>query len=399
MLRREYEGIVKQEFSEVALQAAKYKSKEPYQGWKGRKEHKKKTNFKCFHCNRNGHMKKDCWKIRNGGKETMNEQAFSSYESNTCGWILDSGASSHMSFKEDDFRNLKAITTPINILVANGAKLEAIGIGSVHMKISNDRNIRVENVLYVRDLDKRLLSISAMNEKGLKVVFGQATFEIKNGDDHIITVARSGKLFIINGQINEHAFIGKAQKEKGGSEQTWHARHCSEQKLDQLGQSVTGYDLDRKSGRVHEDTDICVGCMEGKASKKPFPLSTYGQVMSARILELVHSDIMGPMKTVSQGNSKYVATFIDDFSRFVKVYFLKSKAEVVDAFMEYKSLMENQCDSRIKCIRSDNGTEYVNRRFGNICRKSGIRHQTTVPYSPQQNGIAERMNRTITERA
>ena len=64
---------------------------------------------------------------------------------------------------------------------------------------------------------------------------------------------------------------------------------------------------------MKEDTDICVGCMEGKASRKPFPLSTYGQVKSARILELVLSDIMGPMKTVSQGNLKYVATFIDDF--------------------------------------------------------------------------------------
>ena len=84
------------------------------------------------------------------------------------------------------------------------------------------------------------------------------------------------------------------------------------------------------------------------------------------------------MKTILQGNSKYVATFIDDIPRFVKVYFLKSKAEVVDAFMEYISLMENQCDRRIKCIRSDNGKEYVNRRFGNICRKIGIRHQTTV---------------------
>ena len=69
------------------------------------------------------------------------------------------------------------------------------------MKLSNDRNIRVENVLYVPDLDKRLLSILAMNEKGLKVVFGQAT------------AARSGKRFIINRQINEHAFIGKEKKE------------------------------------------------------------------------------------------------------------------------------------------------------------------------------------------
>nr|CCA27163.1 AlNc14C468G11819 [Albugo laibachii Nc14] len=93
MHRREHEGMVKKEVSEVALQAAKYNSKEPYEGCKGRKEHKKKTTIKCFHCKRNRHMKKDYWKVRNGGKETMNEQAFSSYESKASGWMLDSGAS------------------------------------------------------------------------------------------------------------------------------------------------------------------------------------------------------------------------------------------------------------------------------------------------------------------
>ena len=83
------------------------------------------------------------------------------------------------------------------------------------MKRSNDRNIRVESVLCVPDLDKRLLSISAMNEKGLKVVFGQATCEIKNGEENLITVARSGKISIIHGQINEHAFYwGRTKIEK-----------------------------------------------------------------------------------------------------------------------------------------------------------------------------------------
>jgi hypothetical protein len=67
-------------------------------------------------------------------------------------------------------------------------------------------------------------------------------------------------------------------------------------------------------------------------------------------------------------------------------------------FIEYKALMENQLNAKIKCIRTDNGKEFVNKRTGSICSKTGIVHQTTVPYTPQQNGLAERMNRTLVER-
>ncbi|CAI5720727.1 unnamed protein product [Peronospora effusa] len=77
-------------------------------------------------------------------------------------------------------------------------------------------------------------------------------------------------------------------------------------------------------------------------------------------------------------------------------YYIENKSEVTDRFIEYK---DNQLSKKIKCIRTDNGTEYVNRRFSGVCRKSGIMHQTTVPYSPQQNGLAERVNRTLTEQA
>ena len=147
------------------------------------------------------------------------------------------------------------------------------------------------------------------------------------------------------------------------------------------------------------DIEICEGCIVGKVTVKAFPKSPYGQVKTKGVLELVHSDAMGPMETKSRGGSRFIVTFIDDFSRFIVAYYIENKSEVTDRFIEYKALMENQLSKKIKCIRTDNGTEYVNRRFSSGCRKSGITHQTTVPYSPQQNGLAERMNRALTERA
>nr|CCA26157.1 putative polyprotein [Albugo laibachii Nc14] len=108
---------------------------------------------------------------------------------------------------------------------------------------------------------------------------------------------------------------------------------------------------------------------------------------------------MGPMKTTSAGGSRYTLTFIDDYSRLVKVYFLRTKSQVFDYFLEYKAMMERQANRRIKRIRTDNDTECLNRRFAEERRRNGIIHQTSAPFSPQQNGLAERMKRTLMERA
>jgi hypothetical protein len=94
-----------------------------------------------------------------------------------------------------------------------------------------------------------------------------------------------------------------------------------------------------------------------------------------------------------------VVTFIDDFSRYVSVYTMKAKSEVLKCFAEYRQLIETQTGATLKCLRTDNGGEYTGKDFQTFCSQHGIVHQTTTPYTPQQNGLAERMNRTIVERA
>jgi hypothetical protein len=106
-----------------------------------------------------------------------------------------------------------------------------------------------------------------------------------------------------------------------------------------------------------------------------------------------------PMETPSIGLSRYVLTFIDDFTKKVFVYFLKNKSDVFDHFVEFKAYIEKQTDEKIKMVRTDNGKEYVNQDFIKFCKKHGIVHELTVPYTPQQNGVAERMNRTLVEKA
>ncbi|KRZ48337.1 Retrovirus-related Pol polyprotein from transposon TNT 1-94 [Trichinella nativa] len=105
------------------------------------------------------------------------------------------------------------------------------------------------------------------------------------------------------------------------------------------------------------------------------------------------------MRQNSIGGSKYFVTFIDDHSRWCETYFLKNRNEVVDAFMDFKSHAENQTGNKIKTLRSDNATEYCSENFQKFLRVNGIRHETSVQYTPQQNGVAERKNRTLLDMA
>lgn len=140
----------------------------------------------------------------------------------------------------------------------------------------------------------------------------------------------------------------------------------------------------------------CEVCAEGKHSRSSFPVNGS---RASELLEVIHSDVCGPMSTVSLGGNKYYVSFIDDYSRMTKVYMIKNKSQVFDCFVKYKNLVENQLNRKIKKIRSDNGGEYCNAKFQRLCDESGIIHQKSCPHTPQQNGLAERYNRTIIERA
>lgn len=114
-------------------------------------------------------------------------------------------------------------------------------------------------------------------------------------------------------------------------------------------------------------------------------------------LDLVHTDLMGPLEA-SIGGSKYLLTIIDDHSRKIYCYPMQRKSDVLSNFKIFTEQAETQLEKRLKAVRSDNGREYVNKTFTRFCEERGIIHETTAPYNPEQNGVAERYNRTIMER-
>lgn len=144
-----------------------------------------------------------------------------------------------------------------------------------------------------------------------------------------------------------------------------------------------------------QEWEVCEGCALGKLTRVKFQSGTTKR--SANLLDVVYSDVAGPMKTPTFGGMKYFATFTDDKSRLCKLYLMRSKDEVYDKFVEFVNWAENQTGRRVKVLRTDGGGEYQSAKLAKFCRKRGIEHDVTPPYTPQLNGVAERMNRTIGE--
>ena len=145
------------------------------------------------------------------------------------------------------------------------------------------------------------------------------------------------------------------------------------------------------------DFDMCKSCILGK--QKMVSFSKTSRTPKAEKLELVHTDLWGPSLVASFGGSRYYITFIDDSSKKVWVYFLKNKSDVSETFKKWKAIVETETSFKVKCLRSDNRGEYIDGGFSEYCAIQGIRMEKTIPGTPQQNGVAERMNRTLNERA
>lgn len=128
-------------------------------------------------------------------------------------------------------------------------------------------------------------------------------------------------------------------------------------------------------------TVICHDCLNGKQTRLPFPAHTVWR--ASKPLELIHSDICGPITPISTGKKQYFISFIDDFSRKAWVYFLTMKSEAFEYFKIFKRLVETETEMQIKCVRTNNGGEYTSTAFMKFCTEHGIKRQLTNAYTPQ----------------
>ena len=146
---------------------------------------------------------------------------------------------------------------------------------------------------------------------------------------------------------------------------------------------------------IEDKEGVCEGCALGKHHRQPFPKGVRWRAKKA--LELVHTDVCGPMSTLSHGKNRYFILFIDDFTRMTWVFFMKQKSEVFTIFKKFKSFVDKQSGNYIKILRSDRSKEYNSREFDMFCEGKSVERQLTIGYTPQQNGVSEKKNQTVIE--
>ena len=170
---------------------------------------------------------------------------------------------------------------------------------------------------------------------------------------------------------------------------TWHARlgHIGQERMNRLAKE----NLLGQLSKV--DMSTCEYCLAGKTTRKPFGKGTRAETP----LKLIHSDICGPMSVRARYGAFYFITFIDDFTQYGHVYLITHKSEALSCFRQYINFVENQLDMKVKALRTDWGREYLSDQFKILCDEKGIKRQLTIPGTPQQNGVAERRNRTMLE--
>lgn len=351
------------------------------------KNGKHKFNGKCFSCGRTGHYANKCDKK----KQQQQQQSFSvlavAETLNKKQWYIDSGATAHMCNDRNMFIHMKEHIETISL--AGDKYITATGKGDVNLKSYSNFDVVLRNVLFSPELQANFVSISKVVERDCVATFDKDAAYIKNVDGEVVLkAAKKNNLFVIENEGDVTKLYATNFK--------WHDRygHLNNKSLDMLSKEKMVNGLNSKQLDV---TGKCKTCMLSKVHVCPFPKESTSTTDD--LLELIHTDVCGPINVKSIGGSRYFLTFIDDKSRRIFVYFLKHKSEVLGKFKMFKTQVERQTGRRIKAIRSDNGGEYTGNDFENYLVECGIVRQLTVPYTPQQNGVSERANRTLVEMA
>ena len=354
-----------------------------------------RKDFNCYNCGKKGHFKKDCRapKKDTGAQESVHvtEEAgdamILSVNSPIESWILDSGASFHATPCQEIMENYVSGDFG-KVHLADDETLKIVRKGDIILKLPNQTTWKLQGVRHVPGLRRNLISVGQLDGEGYCTTFSGHEWKITKGALVIARGKKTGTLYVTSNLENIVAVA-----DADGKSNLWHQRlgHMSEKGMKTLLSKGKLPDL------KNVDVGLCEDCIFGKQKKVSF--TKIGKTPKAERLELVHTDVWGPSPVSSLAGSLYYVTFIDDSTRKFWVYFIKKKSEVFDIFRKWKAMVENETGLKIKWVRSDNGGEYRDNRFREFCANNGIKMEKTVPMTPQQNGVAERMNRTLNERA
>ncbi|GJW75361.1 retrovirus-related pol polyprotein from transposon TNT 1-94 [Tanacetum coccineum] len=392
--------------------------------WNSSKDNKKDkkplSEVVCYKCGEKGHIKRYCKnpkkKNQNSNKKDESANAVEQVDTTeitamvsemnigmiqelhmasvttTDDWWYDSGATTHVCNNRDLFKTYKETEDGHEVMMGDNHTSKVIGSGNVEIQFTSGKKLTLMNVLHVPNIRKNLVSGFKLCKSGVKAVIESDKVILSKANVFVGKAYACDGMFKLNiNKITSSAYLPDCNfissfNIECSTFNLWHNRlgHINYRTMkDMLKQGIISYNGEHK--------DKCEICVQAKMKRKPFPKVD----RQSEILELVHSDICELNGQLTRGGNRYFITFIDDCSRYTYVYLLKSKDQAFETFKIYKAEVENQRGKKIQILRSDRGGEYFSTEFSSYCESQGLIHQRTTPYTPQQNGVAERKNRVL----
>ncbi|GAA5967407.1 hypothetical protein JCM8115_000782 [Rhodotorula mucilaginosa] len=392
---------------------------------------KDKSKSKCFNCGKNGHYSRDCTKppseatlaARNKkalltstsptdaartyalaitvGKANVapatsddDDDPTTSYES----WVLDSGAACHFTGERDSLANF--VESETKVVVADNSTVTSPGYGTAILLTEKGDRLKLSRVLHLPGAKQGLLSVSALVEAGATVSFasGPSNSVVKMGNKVIVSTIE-GKGYVLNAKLLRsgehsqsavtHAFL--TREKESASLMTWHRRlgHIAPSTILAIAseEMVKGLSL---SDKKIED---CESCIVAKSKRSPFAATS---TPAEGVLDRVFMDL-GFVEDPDREGRKTYLVLVDQYSNARWTFPLASKhaAVVFEHFQTWKTGIESLTGRKLRRIRSDNGSEFVNSTFSKFFKDEGILHEMTAPYTPEQNGQVERLNGSL----
>ena len=309
-------------------------------------------------------------------------------------WILDSGASNHMSPNLSSFGSF-CPTSSLPVMTADGTPMPSTGVGTI-----DSPNLSLSNVYHIPKLTMNLVSVGQLCDAGYSVSFSSTFCHVQDPQSQKVigTGRRQGGLYIME-KLNVPMVAASSVdlssfrlSSDSSSFYLWHSRlgHVSGSRLKYL--ASTG-----KLGNLHcHDISDCSGCKLAKFSALPFNRSISSTFAP---FDLIHSDVWGPSPVITRGGSRYYVSFIDDYTRYCWVFLMKRRSDFFYIYNKFRAFVKTQHSTIIKCFRCDLGGEYTSQNFGELLDLDGTIHQSSCTDTPEQNGVAERKHRHIVETA
>nr|GEU98103.1 zinc finger, CCHC-type [Tanacetum cinerariifolium] len=280
-------------------------------------------------------------------------------------WYLDNVASNHMTGVREHFKELDEKVSG-KVRFEDGSYIAIKGKGSILIECDDEKQRIISHVYYIPSLKRNLLSLGQFTEIGCKVVMEDDELRLYDMDNKIfmkVTRQKKNRLYKANLRIGTPVCLLVNLKDDTW---LWHARlgHLNFESLKSMAQRDLVYGIPT----IKHTTQVCDVCLIGKHSRAPFPKKA--KARSTSPLDLVYGDLCGPITPPTSSRKKYIFLLVDDYSRYMWVYFLSTKDQTFDTFKEYKKTIENELRTTLKMLRTDRGGEFTSSEFTQYCKEN-----------------------------